>query len=189
MADPRTIRTRRALYRAVVELSAETPPNDITVAALTQAAGINRATFYDHYSSPIEVLVEVLRDDLDQAREADANSRGAADADLHDVYRTTMSRIIDHMRRHMPVYQRSITNDFDSTMMNVVGAHFVESIRLVLTTQDGLLPKGVQLEIAAGCIGYAVLGGLRAWLEQQQIGDDELLVSIERSLPEWWFGD
>src|SRR5580700_438965 len=66
--DPRISRTDQALAQAIVELAAQQPVSRITVADLADQAGVTRATFYNRYSSPLELLIQVLSADLDRGR-------------------------------------------------------------------------------------------------------------------------
>ena len=63
--DPRIERTTAALRTAVLELATEHDIDDVTVSQVATRAGINRATFYDHASSPAELLTGILRTELD----------------------------------------------------------------------------------------------------------------------------
>ncbi len=49
--DKRILRTRLAVFNAVFELSTEKELDKITVVELCERAGINKSTFYLHYSS------------------------------------------------------------------------------------------------------------------------------------------
>ena len=51
--------TKQAIKNAFVKLLESKPYNRITVAELTREAGINRVTFYSHYSSIEELLDEI----------------------------------------------------------------------------------------------------------------------------------
>jgi len=71
--DPRITRTEQALAQAIVQLASERPVSQITVADLAERAGVTRATFYNRYSSPLELLIQVLAADLERGhREEDA---------------------------------------------------------------------------------------------------------------------
>ncbi|MGN0295033.1 MAG: TetR/AcrR family transcriptional regulator, partial [Lachnospiraceae bacterium] len=54
--DKRVIKTKRALFIALSELLREKNIQDITVTDLTRQAGINRKTFYNHFSDVHDVL-------------------------------------------------------------------------------------------------------------------------------------
>lgn len=49
-SDPRTRRSRSALETALRELVAERDLSQIPVSDLTKRAGVNRSTFYEHYT-------------------------------------------------------------------------------------------------------------------------------------------
>lgn len=48
--DPRTRRSRSALETALRELIAERDLSQISVSDITKRAGVNRSTFYEHYT-------------------------------------------------------------------------------------------------------------------------------------------
>jgi AcrR family transcriptional regulator len=48
--DPRTRRSRAALETALRELIAERDLSQISVSDITKRAGVNRSTFYEHYT-------------------------------------------------------------------------------------------------------------------------------------------
>lgn len=55
--------TQSQIRNAYLELMKNTAPSHITVKELCGKAGINRSTFYQHYSQPNDVLIE-LEDDV-----------------------------------------------------------------------------------------------------------------------------
>lgn len=54
--------TRRLLQEGLLRLLSHTKLEDVSVTALCKEAGINRATFYNHYTSPTTLLEEMERD-------------------------------------------------------------------------------------------------------------------------------
>src|SRR6185436_9727551 len=71
--DPRITRTEQALRHAIVQLATERRVSQITVADLAERAGVTRATFYNRYGSPLELLLQVLCADLERGhRQEDA---------------------------------------------------------------------------------------------------------------------
>lgn len=58
--DPRSERSRYALQQALTETLPTLPFEHITVVLLTQRAGVNRSTFYQHYSSTEDLLVDLV---------------------------------------------------------------------------------------------------------------------------------
>ncbi|MCD4527364.1 TetR/AcrR family transcriptional regulator [Nocardioides sp. cx-173] len=65
--DVRAVRSRSALMAAARELVVDDPEAAITVSALCRRAEVSRPTFYQHFSSPDELLAAMIRarfDDL-----------------------------------------------------------------------------------------------------------------------------
>ena len=57
--DPRIIRTKEAIQSVFKKMVCELPYEKITVKAITEAARINRNTFYLHYNCVDDVLAEI----------------------------------------------------------------------------------------------------------------------------------
>lgn len=62
----RAERSRAALKAAFLELFQTKEPEKITVVELCEAAGLNRSTFYAHYSFMDELIREVLRESVEE---------------------------------------------------------------------------------------------------------------------------
>lgn len=77
MVDPRITRTERATEEAVITLASTRPISRISVSELAEAAGVSRATFYNRYATPLDVLTRVLRADLRARRAEDEERRSA----------------------------------------------------------------------------------------------------------------
>ncbi len=60
--------TRRLLQEGLLRLLAHNKLENISVTALCKEAGINRATFYNHYTSPTALLCEMERQLVDELK-------------------------------------------------------------------------------------------------------------------------
>jgi AcrR family transcriptional regulator len=58
--DPRAVRTREAVLRAVAEILEEEGPAGITHQRVAERAGVGRATVYRHWAEPADLLVEAV---------------------------------------------------------------------------------------------------------------------------------
>lgn len=95
--DRRVRRTREALFSAFDRLLATTPYSKITVSALAREAGVNRKTFYLHYSSVDDLLRDRVRKSVDRAVRMvgrQAERRGAFD----DVRALTEATFVELQR-------------------------------------------------------------------------------------------
>ena len=73
--DPRQCRTRAALAAAVLALAAERGIDALSVTEITARAGVHRSTFYQHASSPLDLVKSTLARELDALRDRDAQSQ------------------------------------------------------------------------------------------------------------------
>jgi len=64
--DRRVLYTKMFLKESLLELMREKPIDKITPTELCRSAGINRNTFYSHYYSPRDVLVELEEEFCDE---------------------------------------------------------------------------------------------------------------------------
>ncbi|SJM62014.1 TetR/AcrR family transcriptional regulator [Gulosibacter sp. 10] len=160
-------------------------PGPLTVAALTQTAGVNRATFYDHFESPQDVLLGVLAEDLDALRESDDALRKDPGLSRTAILRTALLGVVEHVRRFEPIYRRSLSNPADGVTHHALSSHFAESVRRILDRQDPP-PPGLHLPIAAEFIAHALVGALEVWLAAPDLSEEELVDGILGCMPDWW---
>jgi AcrR family transcriptional regulator len=62
--DPRTLRTRKLIMDAFIELSMKKDFKDFTIKDITSAATVNRATFYNHFFDKYDLLEKVLSESM-----------------------------------------------------------------------------------------------------------------------------
>jgi AcrR family transcriptional regulator len=80
-SDPRAIRTRTKLMAALVDLATRKDLDEISIGELTAAAGVNRATFYLHYSDKEGLLLDAVRALTDEISVGAAAASGKDFAD------------------------------------------------------------------------------------------------------------
>lgn len=68
--DPRFQRVCAALRSTVLELSSTDPVESISVARVSEVAGVHRTSFYSHASSPVELLVTALASEFEPVFDA-----------------------------------------------------------------------------------------------------------------------
>lgn len=60
--DPRIVRTRQMLEEALLTLMQKKPFHNIAVGDITEQAGVNRSTFYAHYTDKYDLLDYCVRE-------------------------------------------------------------------------------------------------------------------------------
>ncbi len=65
-ADKRTVRTRKKLTKALIELLLKQDYESISIRHITQQANVGYATFFRHYTSKDDLLAEAFRESVAQ---------------------------------------------------------------------------------------------------------------------------
>lgn len=187
MVDARIVQTTKALHGAIVELASATPVSSITVADVTRAAGINRATFYSHATSPGALLADVLRPELDAIRAGDAELRETGALDGESVTRKGMERVVDHIVKYREVYRLALPDALDASTHRALARHFeVSSLTHFERYSSTDLPQGLSQPLAAGFVAHGLVGAIENWLTSKRSSRKTLVDNIMLLLPAWW---
>ena len=66
--DKRVLATKTTLQKAILSIMQKKHIDKVTVMELCKEAGVNRGTFYQHYNTPNDVLMEIEQQFVDQMR-------------------------------------------------------------------------------------------------------------------------
>ena len=89
--DPRIVRTRQALANSLITLAVERGYESLTIKMVTEHAGIGNRTFYRHFLSLDDLLVQILKTAFERLKE------WALEAETpHAAVRASYSFIRDH---------------------------------------------------------------------------------------------
>jgi AcrR family transcriptional regulator len=84
--DPRVRRTRQLLQQALHKLLKEKSFDEILVGDIAEAATVNRATFYDHYSDKFALFDSMVASDFHRLlEERDIRLAGNCSSALADI--------------------------------------------------------------------------------------------------------
>jgi AcrR family transcriptional regulator len=186
MVDARIVQTTKALHTAIVELASTTPVSSITVADVTRAAGINRATFYSHATSPGGLLVDVLTPELDAIRAADTELREQGSLDTEAITRKGMERVVDHLVTYRDIYRLALPDALDASTHRVLAHHFEGSVLGILEHRTTDLPEGLSVPLAAGYISHGLVGVIESWLVGKRTSRKVLVDNMMLLFPSWW---
>ncbi|MFF3752547.1 TetR/AcrR family transcriptional regulator [Streptomyces sp. NPDC002018] len=183
--DPRIARTAHALETAVVALASERPASRITVSELADRAGVSRATFYNRFGTPLDVLIQVLRRDLDAARRVD-DDRRAGGAPAETTLRLATGDIADHVLRFGDVYRQALDDPADRGVYEALTGHFTEySLAFIDSSTHPATPRTGR-RIAAQFVSHGFAGAIKAWLADDTLTRDDLVDAVTASAPVWW---
>ncbi len=185
--DPRITRTDQALAQAIVELADQRPVSQITVADLASQAGVTRATFYNRYSSPLELLIQVLYADLarvhrlEDARRAEGSAYSAG-----QMLRLATGDVADHVERFTAVYQHALHDPADNGVYEALVRHFTEyALAFMARSTHPDLPRANR-QVVARFVAHGFAGAIKAWLSDRSLGKTDLVEAAVACAPLWW---
>lgn len=184
--DPRVTRTVLALKRAIIDLASDRPASKITVADVADAAGVTRATFYNRYQSPLELLLDVLSADLDEGLRVKEARRADGRHNAEQVLRLTIGDVADHVTRFAAVYRHAIADPADGGVYEVLVRCFTERASAVIgrSAPPGLPDASRQVMIKFFAYGFA--GAVKAWLGDDSMTRADLIEASVACAPAWW---
>ena len=184
--DPRISRTDQALAQAIVELAAQQPVSRITVADLAGQAGVTRATFYNRYSSPLELLIQVLYADLERVHRLEDARRAEGRYSAVQMLRLATGDVADHVERFMAVYQHALHDPADDGVYEALVRHFTDySMAFMARSTHPDLP-GTNRRVMAQFVAHGFAGAIKAWLSDHSVTKTDLVEAAVACAPVWW---
>ncbi|GLY14726.1 TetR/AcrR family transcriptional regulator [Kineosporia rhizophila] len=188
--DARQRRSRERLHQAVLRLAEERPVSQVSVSELAREAGVHRSTFYEHASSPDDLLRQALLVDLDALREPLLAETGA---DLAVVATEVTQGVMRHIEDHIAIYRRDLAYTSEVGLRSMLGSHFLESSRILLDLARVRIempvagvPDDAAADIAARLVADGTVGAIAGWLERPDLSVDDFLSVYVQMLPSWW---
>ena len=184
--DPRITRTVHALTRAVVELAAERPVSQITVADLAERAGVTRATFYNRYDSPLELLIQILYADLERGHREEDARRAEGGYRSEQLLRLATAEVADHVERFRDVYRHALHDPADRGVYEALARHFADYALAFLARSADPEPPAANHRIIAQFLAHGFAGAIRAWLGDDSVTKADLVDAAVACAPAWW---
>jgi AcrR family transcriptional regulator len=158
--DPRIRRTRGLLQDALARLLAEKEFGEISVQDITEAATLNRATFYAHYSDKYALLEESIRVGfLDILRRRNVRFDGTCSS----AFKVLILAVCDCLLEA----QRSLSSK-KHQFEPFLEATVIDQIREVLL--DGFekhpAERRVSKELIAATASWAIYGAVKQWVNK-----------------------
>ncbi len=184
--DPRVERTAHACKEAIVELASEQPISRITVADLAERANVTRATFYNHYGSPLELLLDVLLADLERAHRHEAGRRAEGGLSAVEMLRLSIIDVADHIERFKAVYSQAVHDPADGGVYDALVRHFTHYALAFIArcTHPGL--PGANHRVIAQFVAHGFAGSIKAWLSDNSVTKGDLVDAAVACAPVWW---
>jgi AcrR family transcriptional regulator len=186
--DPRIAHTLSALRQAVVKLASGRPVSQITVADLTRCAGLTRATFYNHYTTVLDPLVEVLYADLEDGHRREQQRR-AENRPGRELLRSAVGDVADHVEQYADLYRHALGDPADHGVYNALIRHFDDYATnyLARSADRGISGfPGAGLPVVAQFLAHGFTGAIKTWLADPDVTREDLVDAVVACAPAWW---
>ncbi|MEV7693492.1 TetR/AcrR family transcriptional regulator [Microbacterium sp. NPDC089189] len=167
--DPRVARTRASLQEALLELAREHPLDAITVADIAERAGVNRSSFYQHYTDKETLLADALEMIID-----DVSTRIGSVSPADIAAPDELTQYLQHIAENANLYRR-VLGDHGSALISARLRDRVDGI--VRAAMARAMPEpfaGLPVDVIAAAITGSALGVITAWLDRDELAPVEV---------------
>jgi AcrR family transcriptional regulator len=151
--DRRTLRTRQALHRALLQLIVERGYDEVAVGDIASAANVGRSTFYAHFTDKDDLL----RYGLSYLKTMLVEPSG----DEADPLRFSQF-LTDHLREQRKLNQAMMKSGAGPIVLASLRASICEVVRDALRKQRGTPPDEIEVQFVVG----AYLAVVTWWLDR-----------------------
>lgn len=157
--DPRILRTRRMFLEALEKLLETKEFDRISVQDIAGAAGLNRATFYDHYDDKFALLVCLVGS---RFHELLAERQVCFDGSCGSALKAMVLAVCEYLARMQGERrERPLAPHMESAVIAVVRRLLLEGLR------RHPAQKGIAPEMVAAAASWAIYGAAREWAQSE----------------------
>jgi AcrR family transcriptional regulator len=154
--DPRIRRTRQLMQQALAKLLEKKEFDEISVQDIADAATINRATFYDHYTDKFSLLECMVGSRFhDLLAESDLQFEAGCQSALKAI----VMALCDYLARMQgPDCKRELEPHMETAIIGVVRRTLLEGLQRH-PREDAIAP-----EMVAATASWAIYGAAKEWV-------------------------
>ena len=171
--DSRVARTRTSLQQALLDLALERPLDDITIGSITERAGVNRSSFYQHYSDKETLLADAL-----DAIEVAAGARVPEfTGPLPALAPADLVSYLQHYETHVVLYRRVLLEGGSSVAAGRIRSRLERSAREGTLASGSTAFEGIPIEVIGAGIAGSALAVIENWLARDPLPPVEVAAS------------
>lgn len=171
--DPRFVRTRLKLRDAILQLAAEDPER-ITISEVCGMTGVDRATYYRHFSDLDALIADTIGAQIDEAADRWLELADGS-GEQGEISNELMTKFLEHIVEHWKLYRWALWRQSSHHTILAILRRLTEG---AVVEMKALNPRRDSDSILreAAYHGGATLGTLLHWLEAEhpKIGPVEL---------------
>ncbi|MFC4008617.1 TetR/AcrR family transcriptional regulator [Nonomuraea purpurea] len=168
--DRRVRRTHAALQNALIRLAEERDLEQISVADVTEQAGVNRTTFYDHYRNVHELAEAACTSTIDNLIES-LPALDPAEADPDADPACSLVAFFEILGEHAGLYRSLLGNQGSPRVIGHIRSRLTTTVHVAVRLNAGAAPDSVSSadiphDVPAAFTAGALLGVATDWLER-----------------------
>jgi AcrR family transcriptional regulator len=161
--DPRIRRTRKLLQGALGTLLQTKSFDEISVQDITEAATVNRATFYDHYTDKFALMEAMIAGGFHELLyERQLRYEAGCPAALGAIIQATCDFFTQAHSRGACDRQTAFQPLMDAAIVKAIQRLLMEGL------QRAQHPMSTSPELIAAAVGAAICGGVKQWLSMPE---------------------
>lgn len=159
--DPRSARTQRSLQQAALDLASERDLDEITIGDIAERAGVNRSSFYQHYSDKDTLLADAL-----DAIVEEAGAGLESTIEPTEAVPPALIGYLEHVGGHAALYRWALGPHGSAVVAGRLQARVEALVRHHLELAGADSPyEGIPDDVVAAGVAGSALGAVRVWLE------------------------
>jgi AcrR family transcriptional regulator len=169
--DPRTRRTRQLLHSALWKLVQSKSFDEISVQDITEAASVNRATFYDHYADKFALLEAMVASSFQALLQGrNLNFDGECPEAVSAIVLATCDYLSQAHRGPTSERQRAFVPLIDGAMTAAIREVVIQKMEAFAF--ESALPT----EMIATTVSWAIYGAVKQWFSTPNRAPPEEIV-------------
>lgn len=161
--DKRQIKTRRAIYQAMVDLMKKEPYEKIFVKDIIDAAEIGRSTFYAHFETKEDLAQSMCFSLFDHVFAEHVNVCQTHDySEKPPTLEYKIAHIFYHLRDKRQYYIGIINYDEGRLFIKFFSDYIEQNLDMVIKSNT---PMTIPLDFFKNHLSYTLIGALQWWLK------------------------
>ncbi|WP_103529002.1 MULTISPECIES: TetR/AcrR family transcriptional regulator [unclassified Streptomyces] len=189
-AEPRAVRTRERLQRALLDSLAEQPLETLTVAQLCRRAGVHRVTFYGHWPDIRTLAAQVFAESVDRLARVphEVITTATGSTELAAAYEHALRDQLREILDQRAVYRTLFSSDVDAGFHRRLVAAQRERAQAAIEelTRLGVAAPGADTGYAAAYLAGGTVAGFEAWALSEDTDIEATATALTAQLPHWW---
>ena len=170
------LETKKAIAAICLELIRTTPPEDINISDIAEAASVSRQTFYYHFHSIYEILPWVIGSDFREMSEDSMNIENINPMDYLIILARAIMKNRDTVSRFLPAYRDKMHAELQSYVNRRMHEYLGKTLNNMV--------DGNAIEVLSNFHAAGYTGMIEQWMDRG-MGNSifEMAVRIRESYP------